>query len=311
MQECVRLQKTLTKALQRRYNKLPKFRGRNETYEIERTGVQQKTSQLFGRYDSSDFGYKQWLQQKSRIQNDGHNDRLGTERRGGSRETRGAFEGQSQVEAANGNIGVMPIVEEFTDISSRKREILRVNGEYMVYDTHLTKKYFSTPQEAIKAENNNITKRYAYKYERPLSWVKEKLASDPDFLKKERLSGKRYALSRESTSFTTGAKQEPVDVKVNVDALDKRGKLKAPPIVVNLEEKSKAPKMPDGSAFKFSEKKNTDQEAQRGVPKGSLANATRSVSKNSIHNSSQKVNNKNKKAAEDLHFPANPRHPYR
>ena len=28
--------------------------------------------------------------------------------------------------------GVMPIVEEFTDISGRKREILRVNGEYMV-----------------------------------------------------------------------------------------------------------------------------------------------------------------------------------
>ena len=69
--------------------------------------------------------------------------------------------------------------------------------------------------------------------------------------------------------------------------------------------------MPDGSAFKFSKNKNTDQEAQRGVPKGSLANATRSVSKNSIHNSSQKVNNKNKKTAEDLHFPANPRHPYR
>ena len=58
-------------------------------------------------------------------------------------------------------------------------------------------------------------------------------------------SGERSALSRESTSYTTDTKQEPVDVKVNVDALDKRGKLKEPPIVVNLDEKSKAPKMPD------------------------------------------------------------------
>ena len=43
-----------------------------------------------------------------------------------------------------GYMGVMPIVEKFTDISGHKREILRVNGEYMVYDTYLTKKYFST-----------------------------------------------------------------------------------------------------------------------------------------------------------------------
>ena len=69
--------------------------------------------------------------------------------------------------------------------------------------------------------------------------------------------------------------------------------------------------MPDGSAFKFSKNKNTDQEAQRGVPKGSLANATRSVSKNSIPKSSQKVNTQSKKVAKDPHFPANPRHPYR
>ena len=53
----------------------------------------------------------------------------------------------------------------------------------------------------------------------------------------------RYALKRSVDA--TNTKQEPVDVKVNVDALDKRGKLKEPPIVVNLDEKSKAPKMPD------------------------------------------------------------------
>ena len=41
--------------------------------------------------------------------------------------------------------------------------------------------------------------------------------------------------------------------------------------------------MPDGSMFKFEEiKKDAERESQRGVPKGSLANATSPASNNSI-----------------------------
>ena len=46
--------------------------------------------------------------------------------------------------------------------------------------------------------------------------------------------------------------------------------------------------MPDGSAFKFAENKNTDQEMYQGVPKRSLADTTRSVSNNSIPDSGEK-----------------------
>ena len=40
--------------------------------------------------------------------------------------------------------------------------------------------------------------------------------------------------------------------------------------------------MPDGSSFKFDIKKDTNQEMRKGVPNGSLADATRFASTNSI-----------------------------
>ena len=40
--------------------------------------------------------------------------------------------------------------------------------------------------------------------------------------------------------------------------------------------------MPDGSSFKFDIKKDTGQEMRKGVPEGSLADATRLASTNSI-----------------------------
>ena len=50
--------------------------------------------------------------------------------------------------------------------------------------------------------------------------------------------------------------------------------------------------MPDGSIFKFDEKlkNNAEQEMQRGVPKGSLANATSSASNPIIPDSTEKIN---------------------
>ena len=53
--------------------------------------------------------------------------------------------------------------------------------------------------------------------------------------------------------------------------------------------------MPDGSSFKFNKNENANQEAQRGVPERSLANATRSASNNSIPDSPEKVNTSDEK----------------
>ena len=49
--------------------------------------------------------------------------------------------------------------------------------------------------------------------------------------------------------------------------------------------------MPDGSMFKFEDKKtDTEREMQRGVPKRSLANATSSASNVIIVENAEKVN---------------------
>ena len=99
---------------------------RRNIYEVERRGVQQKTSQLFRRYNPSDCGYKQWMQQKSSIRNDGHNDQLGVERGGSGRKTQGTLGSLTQVGEVKGYVGLMPIVDTFTDISGRKRKVLRL-----------------------------------------------------------------------------------------------------------------------------------------------------------------------------------------
>ena len=58
--------------------------------------------------------------------------------------------------------------------------------------------------------------------------------------------------------------------------------------------------MPDGSVFKFDvTKNNAEQESQRGVPKGSLANATSSASKDSITENSENVKDFDKKSLEN------------
>ena len=55
--------------------------------------------------------------------------------------------------------------------------------------------------------------------------------------------------------------------------------------------------MPNDAVFKFDIKKDTNQEMRKGVPSGSLADATRLVSNNSIPNSSEKVNHSDEKNA--------------
>lgn len=56
-----------------------------------------------------------------------------------------------------------PIAEKFTDIAGRNRIVLKIGKEYMVEDTPLIKRFFSTIDAAIQAENENIIKRYSQK----------------------------------------------------------------------------------------------------------------------------------------------------
>jgi len=90
------------------------------------------------------------------------------------------------------NIGThLPISRIFTDISGRKRKVLGIsNGQYMVQDTKKVNYRFNSIEEAISAENENIIQRYARKNNRTVTWVKEKLAADSNFLVKERRKGK-------------------------------------------------------------------------------------------------------------------------
>lgn len=53
--------------------------------------------------------------------------------------------------------------------------------------------------------------------------------------------------------------------------------------------------MPDGSVFKFDKKIDANQELHQGVPKRSLANATKFTSNNSISENGEKINTFDKK----------------
>ncbi len=57
---------------------------RSEIYEAERRGIQQKTKGIFRRYNPSNFGYQQWLQQRHSVKKVGYNNQLGVNRGAGS-----------------------------------------------------------------------------------------------------------------------------------------------------------------------------------------------------------------------------------
>lgn len=85
----------------------------------------------------------------------------------------------------------LPIVETFNDVSSRTRKVLKFpNGQYVVKDTQKHNRMFSSIDQAISAENENIIQRYARKNNSTVTWVKNKLAEDSDFLARERRKGK-------------------------------------------------------------------------------------------------------------------------
>ena len=80
-------------------------------------------------------------------------------------------------------------------------------GKYAVYGTRVLRE-FSSPQDAIRAENENIIKGYARRYNKPLSFVRQKLLADPDFLVKTSKSDKRFALPEDTDSREGGQSEK-------------------------------------------------------------------------------------------------------
>lgn len=84
----------------------------------------------------------------------------------------------------------LKVVHTFTDITGRKRNILKVSSNEYMIEGDTRSRYQPTIETAIKAENERIIDRYAKKKDKSKSFVKAKLAIDPDFLK-----GFKFALT--------------------------------------------------------------------------------------------------------------------
>ena len=74
------------------------------------------------------------------------------------------------------------VVHTFTDLTGRKRNVLKIDSEYMI-EGDSRSKYQPTIEAAVEAENERIIARYAKKKDKTKSFVRAKLVENPDFLK--------------------------------------------------------------------------------------------------------------------------------
>ena len=179
---------------------------RRNVYEIERRGIQRKTSGIFRRHNPFDIGYRQWSEQRKGAKGESNNIRLGADRRTGT----------GKAEATSKRITpYLPVVRTFTDVSGRNRNVIRVDGKFMIEGNHRAG-YSPSIEEAVSSENKRVIDRYARKYNTTAGIVRKKLASDPDFLKSEWKRGKRFALPEgaeiESVSDASPAERRISDI---------------------------------------------------------------------------------------------------
>lgn len=88
----------------------------------------------------------------------------------------------------------LKVVHTFTDITGRKRNVIKVSGSEYMIEGDSRSKYQPSIETAVAAENDRIISRYANNSNRTRSWVKNKLKTDPDFLVNERKRGIRFNL---------------------------------------------------------------------------------------------------------------------
>ena len=119
----------------------------------------------------------------SHIRSEGRSDRAG------DTENRANADGRSQGRIQS---PFLPIVHTFTDITGKKRNVVKVGNEYMI-EGDSRSKYQPTKEAAVEAENERIIARYARRHKSTNGLVKKELDANPEYLK-----GFRYALPDDS-----------------------------------------------------------------------------------------------------------------
>ena len=180
-----------------------------EVCEAERRGIFTKTSKFFKAYYRANFENKLNGRRGIVGSTNRHNNQFGV------------YRGRSSKKAGSSTTRYSAGVKQtFVDVAGYTRNVLGIgNGEYMVQGTHKNDYKFNSVEEAIAAENENIIKIYVKKYGKTVSWVKQLLANDPDFLKKERRKGKKFT----SIELTNLDAFEDVDVDSDNDVQYSKG----------------------------------------------------------------------------------------
>ena len=135
------------------------------------------------------------------------NNRIGTERGRNNLGSRGNGKTENPL---------LKVVHTFTDLTGKKRNVVKIDGEYMIEGDGRSK-YQPTIEAAVEAENKRIIIRYAKKLDTTAGAIKQKLEKDPDFLKKQsrRKTAVRYSLPEdedfESPTVENVAKQTEKD----------------------------------------------------------------------------------------------------
>ena len=148
---------------------------REYIYALEKRGIRSKADETIKVYTSVDarsasFG------ERSGNKNASDNNQLGADRGTGSGTAQKA---ESRIPE---NLPQYAVAQKFKDISGVTRNVRRLNGQFMVEGTKRKNYLFDSIEAAINAENESLISRYAKRNERSISWVKSKIAADPEFL---------------------------------------------------------------------------------------------------------------------------------
>ena len=203
---------------EKQYNgtKLSEIRG--DVYETERRGIQTKTEGIFRLYYRSDFGDYVFTEGGIR-KGTRYNNQLGAERGAGSRTTQKAQRGiQSPF---------LPVVHQFQDLTGRKRNVRKVNKEFMIEGSTKAKKV-DQPKvrtDVKKHQSPYSSKVYAYSIADFLENVKG--VFDNTF---SRDVYEKLGMTRREDDFS-----KPLHFSISTDA-EREAWLKAHPDVESIED---------------------------------------------------------------------------
>ncbi|MBO7303807.1 MAG: hypothetical protein J6V09_01100 [Clostridia bacterium] len=165
----------------KKYNETDLSDIRSEIYALERKGIRQETSGIFILYTRADVpSYEN--ARRSLHEGERNNNQLGIDR--------GTSGGTAETTARETQGSPLKKVHTFTDITGKKRNVIRVSSTQYMIEGDNRSQYQPSIEAAEKAENERIMMRYAKAKDKTLSYVRAKYAVDKNFLK-----GFRFALS--------------------------------------------------------------------------------------------------------------------